>query len=359
VVKLDGPGGAALPGRERLKIEGEGRALPTLITVAKAAPGRLAHFPDVVRLADGRILATYREGAGHVSHEGRICVVESADGGQTWGEPRIVVDGPYDDRDPKLARLADGTVLLSYFVIDWSTKPRHTVTGTYVRRSTDGGQTWGDAVVVGTAMPGRGHKRGWACSHGAAVELPTGELLIPLYGKPYDRDGQQATVVRSTDGGRTWPADDEVVVARADGIHFQEPTLTVLEGQVVALIRTTAGHAYLARSTDDGHTWTAPAPTDMPASSHHALALSSGEVLVTYGDLSTRFSPHRETAGRLVRRPAGTWDGYPDVQLYDSGHKDQANPSSVEVAPGQFLTLGFDVRDATVIGVFTERADYP
>lgn len=336
--------------------------MPTQITVARAEAGRLAHFPDVVRLGDGRLLATYREGVDHLSQDGRISVVESADGGRTWGTPRVAVDGPFDDRDPKLVRLADGTVLLSYFVIDWSTRPpRHTTHGTYVRRSEDGGLTWGDPVAVQTAMAGEGEQRGlhtWAASHGAAVELPGGDLLQPLYGKPPGSAWQRATVVRSTDGGRTWPAGSEVLLAAADDVHFQEPTLTVLGDQVVALIRTTVGHAYLSRSADGGRTWTNPEPTDMPASSHHALPLSTGEVLVTYGDLSPRFSPLRETVGRLVRDPAATWDGYPDVQLYDSGHPDQANPSSVEITPGHFLTLSFDVQEATVVGVFTEPADY-
>lgn len=322
--------------------------MPTPIIVARAAPGLLAHFPDVVRLTDGRILATYREGVGHVTPDGRICVVDSADGGLTWGAPRIAVDGPFDDRDPKIACLADGTALLSYFVLDWATKKhgRHTIVGTFVRRSTDGGLTWGPPAEVATAV-----------SHGAVVELPGGDLLIPLYNKPAGEEWEQATVARSTDGGRTWSA--ETLVAKADGINFQEPTLTVLDDQVVCLIRTTAGVAYLARSTDGGHTWTPAVPTDMPASSHHALALSTGEVLVTYGDLSGRYSRHRETVGRLIRRPAESWDGIGDIQIYDADHKDQANPSSVEVAPGRFLTLGFDVRAATVIGVFTEPGLYP
>jgi hypothetical protein len=338
--------------------------LPTPITVARAEPGRVAHFPDVVRLADGRLLAAYREGADHLSHEGRICVVDSTDGGYTWGRPWIAVDGPHDDRDPKLARLTDGTVLLSYFVIDWSTTPRHTVCGTYVRRSADGGRTWSEPAPVGTSMAGAGGTdepglRGWSASHGAAAELPGGDLLLPLYGKLPGHAWQQATVVRSTDGGRTWPAQSEVLLAAADDVHFQEPTLTVLDEQVVALIRTTVEVAYLSRSTDGGRSWSTPQPTDMPASSHHALPLSTGEVLVTYGDLSPRFSPHRDTVGRIVRQPGHTWDGYADVQVYDSGHPDQANPSSVEVAPGRFLTLGFDVRAATVVGVFTGPDDYP
>jgi len=338
-----------------------GCGLPTRITVARAEAGLLAHFPDVVRLADGRLLAAYREGADHVKSDGRVCVVGSDDGGQTWGRPWVAVDGPHDDRDPKLAMLADGTVLLSYFVIDWSTRPRHTTWGTYVCRSTDGGRTWSEPASVGTSMggPGEPDLQVWSASHGAAAELPGGDVLLPLYGKLPGQAWQQATVVRSTDGGRTWPAGGEALVAAADGVHFQEPTLTVLDEQVVALIRTTAEHAYLSRSTDGGRSWSPPQPTDMPASSHHALPLSSGEVLVTYGDLSPRFSTHRDTVGRLVQRPLDTWDGYADVQLYDSGHPDQANPSSVEVYPGRFLTLGFDVQAATVVGVFTDADDYP
>lgn len=338
--------------------------MPTPITVARAQPGYLAHFPDIVRLTDGRLLAAYREGTSHVSPDGRVCAVESADGGRTWGSPWIVIDGAYDDRDPKLAQLADGSLLLSYFVIDWSTRPRHTTLGTYVRRSTDGGRTWSEPAPVGTSMAGPDGLpppavRGWAASHGAAVELPGGDLLLPLYGKPPHHAWQQATVVRSTDGGLTWPAEGETLVAAADGVHFQEPTLTVLDGQVVALIRTTLGYAFLSRSTDGGRSWSTPAPTGMQASSHHALLLRTGEVLVTYGDLSPRFSPHRDTVGRLVRRPLLTWDGYADVQLYDSGHSDQANPSSVEVVPGSFLTLSFDVGAAAVVGVFTGPDDYP
>ncbi|MBM2616264.1 exo-alpha-sialidase [Actinoplanes sp. LDG1-06] len=339
--------------------------MPTPFTVARAEAGRLAHFPDIVRLLDGRLLATYREGAGHVRSDGRISLVESTDGGQTWSEPWVAVDGEFDDRDPKLARLADGTVLLSYFVIDWSSTPLHTTHGTFTHRSTDGGRTWSEPVPVGTAMIDDGGRYTpavptWAASHGGAAELPGGDILLPLYGRLPGQKWQRATVVRSTDGGRSWPAGSEVLLAEGENVHYQEPTLTVLEdGEVVALIRTTVDQAYVCRSVDGGHTWTEAQPTDMPASSHHALPLSTGEVLITYGDLSKRFSEHRDTVGRLVRDPAKTWDGYPDVQLYDSGHPDQANPSSVEVEPGRFLTLSFDVREATVVGVFTTPADYP
>ncbi|HWS36856.1 MAG TPA: sialidase family protein [Actinoplanes sp.] len=319
------------------------------IIVARAEPGLLPHFPDIVKLADGRLLAVYREGAGHVESDGRIRLTESTDAGSTWSPPRTVVDGRFDDRDPKIAELGDGTVLLTWFVLDWAAGAGHRALGTYSSRSADAGRTWSEPLIVGPS---------WAVSHGAVVPVDGGDVLAPLYGRPPGSRCEQALVVRSKDGGRTWQGAEPVTVAAADDIDFQEPTLTTIGPEIIALIRTTAGYAYLSRSHDGGHTWDTPTRTDMPASSHHALLLASGEVLVTYGDLTPRFSAHRDTAGRIVTDPHGTWDGHPDVPVYDSGHPDQANPSSAEVAPGRFLTLGFDVPAATVVGVFTTRADY-
>lgn len=324
--------------------------MPTTVTVARAEPGLLAHFPDVVALpGGGRLLVTYREGAGHVRSDGRIRLVASEDGGQSWGRPWTAADGPYDDRDPKLAVLADGTLLLTYFVLDWSTDP-HTNLGVHVRRSADSGRTWSEPFPVATTL-------GRPASHGAALQVPGGDVLQPVYGKGPGGRWEQAAVVRSTDGGRTWPAGSQVLLGARDGIHFQEPTLTLVADQVVALIRSTGGVAWLSRSRDSGRTWSAVEATDLPASSHHALATAAGEVLVTYGDLSSRFSTHRETVGRLIRDPLGSWTGR-DLPLYDSGHHDQANPSSAEPVPGRFVTVGFDVPHAAVVATSSSVEDY-
>jgi len=346
------------------------------VVIATAAPGQLAHFPDVARLRDGRLLATYRESAGHVGHNGRIALVESTDDGRTWSTPRVVVDGDDDDRDPKLGLTREGTVLLSYFVTHWKSPGHQVVRGTYVRRSGDSGRTWSDPAVVGDGSHGDGSARRdgdgnangaepgglrppWRATHGCIVQLRGGDLLAPLYGTVGTDREHRAIVVRGTDDGRVWHTEAEVTIASAPDVHFQEPSLTVLgDGQVVALIRTTTGVAYLARSFDEGRTWTGPEPTDLPASSHHILPLDDGSVLVTYGDTSGRFSPRRATTGRLIRDPYGTWNGHRDVPLYDSGTDDQANPSSVELSPGRFLTLSCDVTRGTVVSVESRRDEY-
>ncbi|MGC0251237.1 exo-alpha-sialidase [Pseudactinotalea sp. Z1748] len=467
------------------------------VTVATASAGHGLWFPDIIRLKDGRLLAAFQEAETHYGPVGRIYVTTSSDGGFTWSDPQLVIDSEYDDRDPKMAQLSDGTVLLGFFQTDQSTS---TTLGTHVVRSADGGQTWSEPVKVGTEMD-------WDASHGPITELSDGSVLMPLYGSVGDAPSQ-ATVVRSTDGGRTWPAASEVVVAMnapsefidlsamydagtlsvdtdmtfgeverqrnvldinapygvvrdaatppeahyridfdepilvgatgvalkpgfpesavvevsvdgelwetvaaydevdtgraldwtnleepieisafrvtitdsfgewpvlekiglaeesvtGENFDFQEPTLTALsDGEIVALLRTTTSPqlAYLSRSFDNGQTWTEAEPTDIPASSHHLLSLANGGVLVTYGDVSDRFSPNRATSGRIVEEPAGSWDGYHDIPLYDSGHSwDQANPSSAEVEPDLFLTLSFDVETASVVGVFSTRDDY-
>lgn len=334
------------------------------VVVATASAGKNAQFPDIVKLADGRLLVAYREGVSHIGQDGRIFIVESGDGGRTWSAPRLAVDSPYDDRDPKLMQTRSGAVLLSFFETDWSESPA-TIRGTFVVRSEDAGASWSAPTLIANHVPEPpsqsfgGYWLGWVASHGEITQLPNGDLLAPLYGTLPDNPWQRATVVRSTDDGRTWPADSETVIGATDGMHFQEPVLTVLrDGQVVALIRTNVRYAYLSRSFDGGQTWTTPVATDMVASSHHLLALTNGDVLVTYGDLSGRFSPRRVTVGRLIQHPERSWDGLPDVFLYDSGTSDQANPSSAEIRPGQYLTLSYDTAHATIVGFFSRQTDY-
>lgn len=329
------------------------------VTLATAPVGQAYRFPDIVKLHNDTLLAVVREGVDHVSKDGKIVLMRSATRGSTWSKPQTVVDTPLDDRDPKIMQMRDGTILLSFFETDENTTPI-LVKGTFVARSTDGGRTFSAPTRITTQLAGATpeHPHGVAASHGMITELPNGDLLAPLYGsRPYDTI-DRAVVVRSTDGGRTWDAKHEITLGNSSTIAYQEPVLTVLRnGEVVALIRTTSNPvvAYLARSFDNGFHWTKAVPTDIPAQSHHLLLTSTGAVLVTYGKIDATGRP---TAGRLITKPTGSWNGYPETLLYDSGNGDQANPSSAEVDRGRFLTLGYNVVARTLVGFFSTPADY-
>jgi hypothetical protein len=342
------------------------------VVVATAEPGKRAFFGDIVKLRDGRLLAAYRESVAHIDQDGRIMVVESRDQGRTWSTPRLAIDTAIDDRDPKLVQTRNGTILLSFFRTDWTGYPPGPVTlvGTFVARSTDGGRSWGEPVEVGTAMEGPSsvvvgaYYAGHAATHGPILELPDGELLVPLYGRLPEGGTAPATVVRSRDGGRTWPKETESTIGRATGLDFQEPNISLLKnGSILAILRTSVNIAYVSWSYDFGRTWTTPVSTGLPASSHHQLVLHNGDVLLTYGDLSGKFGPGRPTAGRILEHPERGIDARKDILVYDAvingpATTDQANPSSVELRPGRYFTITSDPHIAAIVGVYTERRDY-
>jgi BNR repeat-like domain len=334
------------------------------IVVARTVAGQLPYFPNAIRLATGSILAVDREGAGHVRSVGRILAVAGNDDGASWSDPWVVVDTLLDDRDPMLTQLSNGDVLLMYFRIDWSRTPWE-VPGVQVVRSTDDGATFGEPVPVRSTMQKRTANRwhhyraGHIASHGQILELPDGDLLAPVYGIFAEDENHSASVVRSTDGGLTWPKRNEVVLGRRPGRFYQEPVLTLLPGgQVVALLRTEDA-AELTRSDDGGRSWTEPDVLKLWASSADTVTLTDGSVLLTYGDGSRTMYAGRPTLATLIEDPLGPWDTGVQHLVYDAGHDtfDQANPAVVELPDGRLLILTYDIFRREIVAVVKHRAD--
>lgn len=316
-----------------------GTITPTVIATEQA-PQQI-RFPDAVRLADGTFVLAYYHGSAHAGVNGDIRVIRSTDQGSTWSAPVTVLSTPEDDRDPKLAVLRDGTVLLTTFRTGFATSKGQNL-GVFVQRSTDGGLTFGEPVKIDGAQPG-------AWEHGPALELPNGDILQPLY-------GYGARVARSTDGGRTFPAANEVlVVPETPSRAYQEPNLVRLpSGEIIMSIRTSdrtwgqETYMTLSRSHDDGRTWSPLEQTDMPTSSHHTLLARDGSVLVAWGN---QWQDARPTYVTHITDPSGPWVGYTHVPLYSSTWHDQANPTTVQLDDGSFLTFGYDVVARTLVQI--------
>ncbi|MGC5628802.1 sialidase family protein [Georgenia sp. Z1344] len=335
------------------------------VIIAEGDGDERPFFPEVARLDDGRLVTVYYWSNGHSPGDGgdpgQIRWTESTDGGLTWSEPRVVIDTPDDDRDPQITQLRDGTIVLTWFQTDWTDYPAEGATiDTYVARSEDGGTTWSDPALVETSMscgcgPRSGHYLlGWAAESGNVVELDNGDLLVPLYGTRPDAALSRASVVRSTDGGRTWPLENEVMIPSEPGVGLSEIEVAVLDDDhLTAVIRP----GLVSESFDHGRTWSVASPVPWSMQAPDILTLPGGRMLLTYG--GNDYGSSEPVVGRLAH-PGQAWTDTTPVLLYMSRQNvDQGDPSSAVVSGDEYLTVSYDTNINAVVGTFSSLGDYP
>ena len=210
-------------------------------TVATHGPaGDYCAFPGACRLPDGRIVCVYYNGTSHVTPQGKggIAYVTSEDEGVTWSEPRMLLNTPLDDRDPEIAVLRDGRIILSYFRL--RQLPELAGDGVYIAEIMDGGVD-GDtrqpleSGIVGENPPVKmvplqaGSKsvqfrpvhirklQHDAGTGGPVRDFGGGLLMLGTYhiDQPY--------VLRSADNGKTW----QVFAIPNGGKHLDAETDTI------------------------------------------------------------------------------------------------------------------------------------
>ena len=214
-----------------------------------------ALIAGVCRCANGDILVSYNSG-GDLGAGQHAALVRSGDGGTTWGESEArfesVFRGGGVEVGCSVTRLSNGRLLLPYadgfYLWPGTNYDRHALL--FCPFSDDNGVTWSNTKAQ--------HYEGLeAFAFGKLVELPGGNLLLPLWGA-YDRQGLWApAVLHSTDGGETWK--DHCPIAD----HGDETPIALLpDGRVLALLR---GHKkgaqrpfHVSHSADGGRTWSQP-----------------------------------------------------------------------------------------------------
>lgn len=328
------------------------------LTIATAPDGLRYHFPGAVRLDDGSILVTARQGSRHSSPDGAIVIARSDGKTLTWPQPHVAWDSIGDDRDPKLSQSSTGRVFLHFFTSDPGQVGA--TTGDFVMYSDDRGLSWSEPRRVETRMA-------WAASHGEIIETADGSLLAPIYGSlGSDSPGTlRSSVVRSVDGGQTWSATNEVMLPHVPARQVVEPVLTVLpDGSITALLRVNSGPAepwqrfsLLTRSYDNGATWTAIEQTNLVTSSAETEVLGDGSVFVAYGDLAYRFAERRLTSATVIKRPDRTWRAPTTAPIWDAVVDDQANPAVVEISPRRVLVIGFDYLHRSLVATAVDADD--
>src|SRR6476646_1338919 len=305
------------------------------------------YFPVAISLKNGDVLAVLRGGAAHVGVKGRLDLVRSTDRGKTWSAPWTAVDGEFDDRNPAMGQLKDGTIVLAYAIASGydATGPQfgkkredRVFDGVYLIFSRDNGKSWSKPLrdpAIHHFYAGKGH----VSPYGKIVQLPDATVVMAVYFEFFDGRGNESYLFRSKDAGQTW--GDPVLLGR----HYNETGIARLrDGRILAALRSEKG-AYLAitESADQGRTWSKPA--QITADSEHPadlIQLRDGRVLMVFGERNAPRGVHA-----MISPDGRTWNKAGQIVLAgDAPNGACRRPSSVEVAAGSVLTLYYQVDDA-------------
>ena len=188
------------------------------------------------------------------------------------GQPEMDMQQLFEaERFPNVVVALDGTVLAT-----WGT------THMVIRRSEDGGKTWGLEIPVGEGIHGGG----------STVDETTGDAMVFVHPEHPPKDGLLAprTMYRSQDGGKTWNAEESVFHENVDGfipsLHFSEHGITLRRGSHAGRLLRPArvfgraeGYNTVIYSDDHGRTWHPGKPFPLRGTGEGAVAeLSDGRI---------------------------------------------------------------------------------
>jgi len=333
-------------------------------------------WPTVARRRNGELLLVCSGGReSHVCPYGRVELMRSTDGGDTWSWPRILIDGPIDDRDAGVLETARGTLLVTTFTsLAWDDRlaaaekkgevgsekwPKEMVERWHaVRRrlpseerkklltqsmirSTDGGVSWTPTYYSIVNSP-----------HGP-IQLNDGRLLYP--GATIFERTQRVGVCESLDDGKSWRWSTAIAARpgdTTDGYH-ELHGVEVSPGHVVVHIRNhnkkNEGETLQTESHDGGQTWTLPHPIGVWGLPSHLLCLRDGRLVMSYGHRRPPFG----NQARVSSDGGRTWSE-PLLLSTDGPGRDLGYPSTVELDDGSLLTVWYEVRPGSHFAVLRQ-----
>ncbi|MDY0165336.1 MAG: sialidase family protein [Thermoguttaceae bacterium] len=321
-------------------------------------------WPTVARRNNGNLLLVYSGGReSHVCPFGRVELMRSYDGGDSWTWPQVVMDGPIDDRDAGVLETAKGSILITTFtslayvsgleraekvepgepgawpadrLARWqaahrrvNAEERQAALSEWMIRSADGGVTFSGRYPSLVNSP-----------HGP-VQLSDGRLLYA--GKDLWHGEQGVGVCESTDDGQTWNWLAAIPTREGDsqGAYHELHAVEAADGRIVVQIRNhnkaNAGETLQTESEDGGKTWAVPHPIGVWGLPSHLLRLRDGRLLMTYGHRRQPFG----NQARVSENHGRTWSE-PIIISGDGAGGDLGYPSTVQLDDGSLVTVWYE-----------------
>jgi sialidase-1 len=222
-----------------------------------------ADTASVAELAGGTLMVVYQKyepskRAGDDLARCRIWSKTSKDGGLHWGEGRMLVDiapGDLNTGIPALQRTSSGDLLLICLRVHSGSS-----TTECLFRSRDGGRTFVEEPPVWKRSEGAWLQGGG----GSMVELKSGRLLVPAHGGSGEKSGQKnsAWCFLSDDQGKSWHRSRNRVELPKRGA-METSIAQLADDTLVMSLRTQLGGPFIARSSDQGETWSEAQPSGL------------------------------------------------------------------------------------------------
>nr|WP_300858912.1 sialidase family protein [uncultured Acetatifactor sp.] len=219
-----------------------------------------------LELADGELIFVYSRFKGDSPNDhayADLALMRSVDGGLTWTDEGVILtcegEGGVNMMSPGLLMMEDGKPGLFYLV-----RITYAVTKVFLRRSPDGGRTWGERTVCTE------QEDFFVLNNDRIVRLTSGRIRVPVashrsWGGDGRMDGNaRAMFFYSDDDGRTWACSRSRCSLPWANTNsgLQEPGLVELApGILWAWARTDLFVQYEMFSMDNGETWTASQPS--------------------------------------------------------------------------------------------------
>ena len=328
-------------------------------------------WPTLTRRHSGELLLVCSGGRqSHVCPFGRIELMRSHDNGTTWSWPRVILDGPIDDRDAGVLETAKGTILVTTFTslayerllteaqqsMSWDTarlqrweaahsriskEQRQGELGNWMLRSTDGGATFSRSYDCLINSP-----------HGP-IQLSDGRVLYA--GKQLYRDNPRIGVCESTDDGKNWNWLAEIPARPGDDPrkYHELHAVEAADQRIVAHIRNhnsaNAGETLQSESVDQGRSWSLPRSIGVWGLPSHLLRLRDNRLLMSYGHRRPPFGNQI----RLSEDNGRNWSS-PILISTDGAGVDLGYPTTVQLDGTNMRTVWYEKLSKSAFAVLRQ-----
>lgn len=191
----------------------------------------------------------------------------AAPSGHPWSEPEVIVDLPGMPVGNPVLFYHEDVLRLFYVVLysDWWTEARIVETV-----SQDGGRTWSHPRLLREEL---------GLMTKTAPLVVGNRILLPVY----DERKWCPMVLVSDDGGKTWQLVGDTT---ARGVAIQPKIVPLSDGRLLMYTRTTKGKVYESYSYNEGLTWIASQPTEIPNpnSGIELVRLATGSLVLICND---------------------------------------------------------------------------